>query len=163
AGMTAMRARLSILGLAPLGRGETTSDSFATSVALAQRAEDMGYERIWYGEHHNIPAIAPSPTSALIAHVGAQTSTIRLGAGGAPPHVDESLTYTAAGTPSDVRDSLDKLLRLTDADELIFSVHPAPIAEDRLRSIALLAEAAHRGVRLPWLALTPGATADPRE
>jgi luciferase family oxidoreductase group 1 len=80
--MTAIRNRLSILDLAPVGRGETAGESFAASVALAQRAEELGYERIWYAEHHNIPTIASSATSVLIAHVGAQTLTIRLGAGG---------------------------------------------------------------------------------
>jgi luciferase family oxidoreductase group 1 len=77
-----MRARLSILDLAPVGRGATAGDSFAASVALAQRAEELGYERVWYAEHHNIPTIASSATSVLIAHVGAKTRTIRLGAGG---------------------------------------------------------------------------------
>ena len=76
------RARLSILDLAPVGRGETASDSFAASVALAQRAEALGYERVWYAEHHNFATIASSATSVLIAHVGAHTRTIRLGAGG---------------------------------------------------------------------------------
>jgi luciferase family oxidoreductase group 1 len=51
-------------------------------VALAQLAEGLGYQRIWYAEHHNFPAIASSATSVLIAHVGASTATIRLGAGG---------------------------------------------------------------------------------
>jgi luciferase family oxidoreductase group 1 len=73
---------LSILDLAPIGRGETASDSFAASVALAQSAEDLGYERVWYAEHHNIASIASSATSVLIAYVGAHTRTIRLGAGG---------------------------------------------------------------------------------
>jgi luciferase family oxidoreductase group 1 len=77
-----MRTRLSILDLAPVGRGQTAADSFATSVALAQRAEKLGYERVWYAEHHNIPSIASSATSVLIAHIGAHTTTIRLGAGG---------------------------------------------------------------------------------
>jgi luciferase family oxidoreductase group 1 len=77
-----MSVRLSILDLAPIGRGETAGDSFAGSVALAQQAEESGYERVWYAEHHNMPSIASSATSVLIAHVGAQTSTIRLGAGG---------------------------------------------------------------------------------
>ena len=58
------------------------ASSFAASVALAQRAEEHGYRRVWYAEHHNMPTIASSATSVLIAHVGAQTSTIRLGAGG---------------------------------------------------------------------------------
>lgn len=74
--------RLSILDLAPIGRGQTAAESFAASVALAQRAEELGYERVWYAEHHNIAGIASSATSVLIAHVGAQTTTIRLGAGG---------------------------------------------------------------------------------
>jgi luciferase family oxidoreductase group 1 len=77
-----MPARLSILDLAPIRRGETASDSFAGSVALAQRAQELGYERVWYAEHHNMPSIASSATSVLIAHVGAHTQSIRLGAGG---------------------------------------------------------------------------------
>jgi luciferase family oxidoreductase group 1 len=77
-----MRVPLSILDLAPIARGETASDSFAASVALAQRAEELAYRRVWYAEHHNIASIASSATSVLIAHVGAQTRTIRLGAGG---------------------------------------------------------------------------------
>src|ERR1700749_4876149 len=78
----AMPTRLSILDLAPIGRGETASESFAVSVALAQLAEELGYERVWYAEHHNMPTIASSAPSVLIAHVGAQTQSIRLGAGG---------------------------------------------------------------------------------
>jgi luciferase family oxidoreductase group 1 len=58
------------------------SDSIAASVALAQRAEEHGYRRVWYAEHHNMPTIASSATSVLIAHVGAHTDRIRLGAGG---------------------------------------------------------------------------------
>jgi luciferase family oxidoreductase group 1 len=77
-----MRTPISILDLAPIGRGATASESFAGSVALAQRAEELGYERVWYAEHHNMPSIASSATSVLIAHVGAHTHTIRLGAGG---------------------------------------------------------------------------------
>jgi luciferase family oxidoreductase group 1 len=77
-----MRIALSILDLAPIARGETASDSFAASVALAQKAEASGYRRIWYAEHHNMATIASSATSVLIAHVGAHTDTIRLGAGG---------------------------------------------------------------------------------
>ena len=77
-----MHAHLSILDLAPLRRGETATDSFGASVARAKNAEELGYERVWYAEHHNIPTIASSATSVLIAHVGAHTSTIRLGAGG---------------------------------------------------------------------------------
>jgi luciferase family oxidoreductase group 1 len=77
-----MRIPLSVLDLAPIARGETAGSSIAASVALAQRAEEYGYSRVWYAEHHNMSRIASSATSVLIAHVGAHTSTIRLGAGG---------------------------------------------------------------------------------
>lgn len=74
--------QLSILDLAPIRRGQSPHDSFATSVRLAQSAERWGYHRVWYAEHHNMPAIASAATSVLIAHVAAHTETIRLGAGG---------------------------------------------------------------------------------
>lgn len=74
--------RLSILDLAPVSRHESVADSLAGSVALAQTAERLGFERVWYAEHHNMPTIASSATAVLIAHVAAHTSTIRLGAGG---------------------------------------------------------------------------------
>lgn len=79
---TARRRPLSILDLAIVGKGETAADAFANSVALAQRAEARGYRRIWYAEHHNMASIASSATSVLIAHVAANTTSIRLGSGG---------------------------------------------------------------------------------
>jgi luciferase family oxidoreductase group 1 len=77
-----MTIPISVLDLAPIARGATASESIAASVALAQHAEEYGYTRVWYAEHHNMPSIASSATSVLIAHVGAQTTRIRLGAGG---------------------------------------------------------------------------------
>jgi len=73
---------LSILDLAIVERGAAPRDALTASVTLAQRAEALGYSRVWYAEHHNMAAIASSATSVLIAHVAAHTSTIRLGAGG---------------------------------------------------------------------------------
>lgn len=73
---------LSILDLAAVGAGETIADSFAGSVALAQLAEQGGYRRVWYAEHHSIGSIASSATAVLIAHIAANTTRIRLGAGG---------------------------------------------------------------------------------
>jgi len=77
-----MSLALSILDLAPVAPGQPLSESLAASVELARTAERTGYRRVWYAEHHNMPRIASSATSVLIAHVAAHTSTIRLGAGG---------------------------------------------------------------------------------
>jgi alkanesulfonate monooxygenase SsuD/methylene tetrahydromethanopterin reductase-like flavin-dependent oxidoreductase (luciferase family) len=63
----------------------------------------------------------------------------RVLAAGAGTHVDQMLTYTAAGRPSEVREYLLGFRDDTGADELI-TVHPAPLPEERLRSITLLAQ-----------------------
>jgi luciferase family oxidoreductase group 1 len=73
---------LSILDLATVGDGETIREGLDASVALAQHAEEWGFRRIWYAEHHNMRAIASSATSVLIAHVAANTERITLGSGG---------------------------------------------------------------------------------
>ena len=73
---------LSILDLATIGRDKTARDAFEGSLALARLAERTGYRRVWYAEHHNMRSIASSATSVLIAHIAANTQTIRLGAGG---------------------------------------------------------------------------------
>lgn len=74
--------KLSVLDLAPIGSGGSARGSLRASVALAQRAEALGYARVWYAEHHNMPRIASSATSVLIGHVADHTTTIRVGAGG---------------------------------------------------------------------------------
>ncbi len=73
---------LSILDLAIVGKGESVREALDATVAVAQLAEERGYRRIWYAEHHNMSSIASSATSVLIAHVASQTTSIRLGAGG---------------------------------------------------------------------------------
>ena len=74
-----MAFALSILDLAEVDREGPVADALQASVDLAVQAESLGYTRVWYAEHHNIPRIASAATSVLIAHVAAHTSTIRLG------------------------------------------------------------------------------------
>ena len=61
-----MSVPLSILDLAHVGEGETIRDSFDASVTLAQHAENWGYQRIWYAEHHNMKTIASVMTAVAI-------------------------------------------------------------------------------------------------
>lgn len=74
--------RLSILDLCPIREGSTAADAFRNSAELAQLAERLGYRRFWVAEHHNMPGIASAATAVVIAHVAANTRTIRVGAGG---------------------------------------------------------------------------------
>jgi luciferase family oxidoreductase group 1 len=73
---------VSILDLATVSGNQTVRESLEATVVLARLAEQAGYNRVWYAEHHNMSSIASSATSVLVAHVGAHTERIRLGAGG---------------------------------------------------------------------------------
>ncbi|MCC6735981.1 MAG: LLM class flavin-dependent oxidoreductase [Bauldia sp.] len=72
----------SILDLAPVPAGHTVADALRNTLDLAQHAERWGYRRFWLAEHHGMPGIASAATAVVIGHVGAGTSTIRIGAGG---------------------------------------------------------------------------------
>jgi luciferase family oxidoreductase group 1 len=73
---------LSILDLAPIVQGSGVADALAASTRLARLAEETGYRRLWYAEHHNTDALASSATALLIANAAANTSTLRVGSGG---------------------------------------------------------------------------------
>ena len=77
-----MRLKYSVLDLATVVKGDSLSETFFKSVRSAQKAEELGYTRYWFSEHHNMQNVASSATSVLISHVGAKTETIRLGSGG---------------------------------------------------------------------------------
>ncbi len=77
-----MRIPLSVLDLSPVGADTTPSAAIRDSVALASVADELGYTRYWFAEHHNMASIATSSPEVLIAHVIAKTSRIRVGAGG---------------------------------------------------------------------------------
>ena len=95
----------SVLDKSPIFRGETASKALARTVALAQRAEALGFERFWVAEHHNTPDLASSSPEVLLAHLAAHTKTIRVGSGGvmlqhySPYKVAENFNLLAALAP----------------------------------------------------------------
>lgn len=72
----------SILDLSPIAEGQGVSEALAQSRQLAQKAEELGFNRIWLAEHHGMPGIASAATAVVIGHVGAATQRIRVGSGG---------------------------------------------------------------------------------
>ena len=76
------RLRLSILDHTPVSSGSTLGDAFWHSTRLAELAEQVGYERYWVAEHHNMPWLASSSPAVLTAHVAARTKRLRVGSGG---------------------------------------------------------------------------------
>lgn len=96
---------LSILDLSPVVSGGTSADALHNSVDLARRADEMGYTRHWFAEHHNMPMIASTMPAMMVALAGPVTKRIRLGAGGvmlpnhAPLQVAESYKMLEALFP----------------------------------------------------------------
>ncbi|WP_373683834.1 LLM class flavin-dependent oxidoreductase [Microbacterium sp. 18062] len=78
----AMSISLSVLDLVPVRTGQTSADAVAASLALAERADELGFTRYWFAEHHNMPAVASTTPPVLIAAAAARTRRIRVGSGG---------------------------------------------------------------------------------
>ena len=71
-----------MLDLSILNAGQTSAEALATTTTLARRADELGYERFWVAEHHNMPTVACTTPLVLIAHLADQTQRIRVGSGG---------------------------------------------------------------------------------
>lgn len=72
----------SVLDLSPIVEGGDARRALDETLALAQAADRLGYERFWLAEHHNMPGIASAATAIVIGHVAAGTQRIRVGSGG---------------------------------------------------------------------------------
>jgi luciferase family oxidoreductase group 1 len=81
--------KLSVLDVMPIASGHSAADALRGASDLARLADQCGYTRLWYAEHHGMATIASTSPELLIAHVGGVTERIRLGAGGVmlPNHV----------------------------------------------------------------------------
>jgi luciferase family oxidoreductase group 1 len=77
-----MPLKLSILDLAHVPLGSDVPTALRNSMEYARLADRLGYERLWYAEHHNMPGIASAATAVVIGQAAAATSRIRVGAGG---------------------------------------------------------------------------------
>ncbi|WP_341805205.1 LLM class flavin-dependent oxidoreductase [Nocardioides ochotonae] len=80
--MSAPRLTLSVLDLVPVRGDQSSADAVAASIALARTADDLGYERYWVAEHHNMPAVAATNPPVLIGVIAGATRRIRVGSGG---------------------------------------------------------------------------------
>ena len=74
--------RLSVLDQSPIISGHTPKEAIEETLKLAKAAERLGYSRYWLAEHHAIGALADPCPEILLARLGAETSTMRIGTGG---------------------------------------------------------------------------------
>ena len=97
--------RLSVLDLVPVRSDQSSADAVTAALSLARAADDLGYERYWVAEHHNMPAVAATNPPVLIAMLAGATERIRVGSGGvmlpnhAPLVVAEQFALLEAAYP----------------------------------------------------------------
>jgi luciferase family oxidoreductase group 1 len=123
-----MSLPLSVLDLVPVTAGHSAAAALRRTTELAQLAEQLGYVRYWFAEHHDMPSVASAAPEVLIAHVAAATRRLRVGSGGImlPNHAP---------------------LRVAEAFRTLHALHPGRIdlglgrapGSDRKASLALRA------------------------
>lgn len=77
-----MSVPLNILDLVSIREGSNARDAIAESMTSATLADELGYKRLWFAEHHNTMGLAASATSLLISQAASVTERIRVGSGG---------------------------------------------------------------------------------
>lgn len=78
--------RLSVLDIGPIRQGQSSTQAFAAMLALAERADRLGFHRYWLAEHHNVPATVASIMPVFAPVVAGRTSHIRVGGNILLPH-----------------------------------------------------------------------------
>jgi luciferase family oxidoreductase group 1 len=73
---------LSVLDLAVVRDGGTSTEALADTTRLARHADRLGFRRFWVAEHHNMATVASTTPGVLAAHIAAATGEIRVGSGG---------------------------------------------------------------------------------
>jgi luciferase family oxidoreductase group 1 len=73
---------LSVLDVSPVSSGSDGAQALRNTLQLSRLADQLGYERYWLAEHHNLPSFASSAPEIMIGHVANVTERIRVGAGG---------------------------------------------------------------------------------
>lgn len=73
---------LSVLDQSPICAGRGVTDALNETFALAQLSEQLGYSRFWVSEHHASNGLVGVSPEVLLARIGAETNSIRIGSAG---------------------------------------------------------------------------------
>ena len=74
--------KLSVLDQSVAVHGQLGARAVQQTLELAQKCEQLGYNRFWVSEHHAHPSIVGTAPEVLMAAIAAKTNTIRIGSAG---------------------------------------------------------------------------------
>ena len=67
---------ISFLDLVPVPEGSDAKNALKQAVTVAQTAEQVGFNRYWLAEHHNMRGIASTATSVSVSYTHLTLPTI---------------------------------------------------------------------------------------
>lgn len=73
---------LSVLDLVGIAEGQTPGEAIEDALETATLLDKLGFNRLWFAEHHNTRNLASMATSTLMALAAQRTENIRVGSGG---------------------------------------------------------------------------------
>jgi luciferase family oxidoreductase group 1 len=162
---------LSVLDLAVVRSGGTSSDALADTTRVAQHADRLGYLRCWVAEHHNMATVAGTTPSVLVAHLAAVTERIRVGSGGvmlpnhAPFGVAEQFALLEALHPGRIDLGIGRAPGTDPLTASAFGRHPHDSVErfprDLLDVMGMLGDRRGEGGMWTRFRATPAATSSP--
>ena len=74
--------KISVLDYGVVDFGKTNEEAIQETIQLAKIAEELGYERFWVAEHHEVNALSISAPEVVIPAIASQTKNIHVGSGG---------------------------------------------------------------------------------
>ena len=74
--------KISVLDYGVVDFGKTNEEAIQETIQLAKLAEELGYERFWVAEHHEVNALSISAPEVVIPAIASQTKSIHVGSGG---------------------------------------------------------------------------------
>jgi len=162
---------LSVLDLAVVGAGRSSADALADTTALARAAERLGFVRFWVAEHHNMPTVASTSPSVLIAHIAAHTERIKVGSGGvmlpnhAPLAIAEQFALLEALHPGRIDLGIGRAPGTDQLTASAFGRHPHDAVEkfprDVIDVMGMLGDERGEGGMWERIRATPAATSTP--
>jgi luciferase family oxidoreductase group 1 len=162
---------LSVLDLSVVRDGGTSTEALADTTVLAQAADRLGMTRFWVAEHHNMPTVASTTPSVLIAHLAASTQRIRVGSGGvmlpnhAPLAIAEQFGLLEALHPGRIDLGIGRAPGTDPATAAAFGRHPHDSVErfprDLIDVMGMLGDRRGEGGIWTRFRATPAATGSP--
>lgn len=74
--------RLAVHDLLTMNTNENADESYIKTDQMVKLAEELGYTRYWFSEHHGFDSLAAIAPELLVAYYAGRTKNIRMGTGG---------------------------------------------------------------------------------